>query len=191
MLDKEFINVVRERYGTHARLRREIIQLSAVAQNCAKKSIFAQHRDDAALCDRLLADAEARFAEARTVIAKSPELSQEGTYRAALEEYMEALLYRNFVRDGKVNPVEFPDADYETFIGALSDLTGELQRRQVKAAIERNLDEVARYQKAIEAIVAELLDMDLEGYLRNKFDQAKNSLRRAEEVLYDASLRLK
>jgi predicted translin family RNA/ssDNA-binding protein len=191
MLDKEFLAVVRERYGTHSRLRREIIKLSADAQNCAKKSIFAQHRDDVALCDRLLADAEARFAEARTVIAKSPELAQEGSYRSALEEYMEALLYRNFVRDGKVNPVEFPDADYETLIGALSDLTGELQRRQVKAAIERNLDEVARYQKAIEAIVAELLDMDLEGYLRNKFDQAKNSLRRAEEVLYDASLRLK
>jgi predicted translin family RNA/ssDNA-binding protein len=191
MLDKEFIKVVRERYSTHARLRREVIKLSADAQNSAKKSIFALHRDDLALCDQLLAAAEDKFAEVRAVIAKSPELSQEGSYRAALEEFMEGVLYRNFVRDGQVNPVEFPDVDYETIIGALSDLTGELQRRQVKAAIERNLDEVTRYQKAIEAIVAELLDMDLEGYLRNKFDQAKNSLRRAEEVLYDASLRLK
>lgn len=189
MLDKEFIKAIREKYMGHRGLRREVIKLSADAQNSAKKSIFAMHRDDAALADELLAAAEAKFGEARAVIAQSTELSQEGSYRAALEEYMEARLYRNFVRDGAVNPVEFPDADYETFIGALSDLTGEIQRRQVKAATERRLDEVARYKEAIEAIVGELLAMDLEGYQRNKFDQSKNNLRRAEEVLYDVSLR--
>jgi hypothetical protein len=31
--------------------------------------------------------------------------------------------------------------------------------------------------------------MDLEGSMRTKFDQAKNSLRRAEDVLYDLAMR--
>ena len=39
------------------------------------------------------------------------------------------------------------------------------------------------------AIVEAMLEMDLGGYLRNKFDQAKNGLRRAEDVHYDVTLR--
>jgi predicted translin family RNA/ssDNA-binding protein len=189
MLDQEFMKTLREKNAVHGKLRREIIKLAGDAQSSAKKAIFALHRDDREGTDARLAEAEAGFAAARAVIERSPELVKEGSYRAALEEFMEATLYRNFVRDGRVDPVDFPDADYETFIGALSDLTGEIQRRQVKAAIEGRVDEVARYKEAVEAIVGELLNMDLEGYLRNKFDQAKNSLRRAEDVLYDTSIR--
>ena len=37
--------------------------------------------------------------------------------------------------------------------------------------------------------VAGLTAMDFSGYLRTKFDQARGHLRRAEEILYDLSLR--
>ena len=189
MLDQKLVSSIAEKYAAHRRLRREIIKLAGDAQNRSKKAIFALHRGDADGADALLAEAEAKFNEVRERVATSPELVHEGSYRAALEEYVEAALYRNFLRDGEVKAIDLPDVDYATMLGGLSDLTGELQRRQVKAAIERDTEEAARLKEAIEQIVGALLDMDLEGYLRNKFDQAKNSLRRAEDVLYDLSLR--
>ena len=64
-----------------------------------------------------------------------------------------------------------------------------MQRRQVRLATEGKTAEVRSIKESMEAVVAELLDMDLGGYLRNKFDQAKNNLRRAEEVLYELSIR--
>lgn len=188
-MDLNFIKELGERYKSHRRDRREIIKLASDAQNNSKKSIFALHRDDREEADRLLAEAGERLAAIHKMVGANAELANEGSYRSALEEYMEAVLYRNFVVEGKVTAPEVTDANSETYIGALSDLTGELQRRQVKAGIERNHEEVARLKEAIEEIFGQLLDMDLEGYLRNKFDQAKNSLRRAEDVLYETSLR--
>jgi predicted translin family RNA/ssDNA-binding protein len=189
MLDQSFIDDLGGRYATHRKLRRDVINLASEGQNRAKKAIFALHRDDADGADQLLREAEAKFTAVRELAAQSPELSWEGSYRAALEEYAEAALYRNFLRDGEVRGMEYPDVDYATLLGGLSDLTGELQRRQVLAAIRRDDAEVARLREAIDRIVGALLNMDLEGYHRNKFDQAKNSQRRAEDVLYDVSLR--
>jgi predicted translin family RNA/ssDNA-binding protein len=97
---------------------------------------------------------------------------------------------RRYLADGVIGPAG-KDIDYDMHLGALCDLTGELQRRQVKAAIAGDADQVERLYAEIESIVGELLKMDLSGYLRNKFDQSKNSLRRAEEVRYDVSIRRK
>ena len=83
----------------------------------------------------------------------------------------------------------FEGVAHEIYLGGLSDLTGELQRRQVRLATDGKLEEVRKLKQAIEEIVVQLLEMDLTGYLRTKFDQAKNSLRRAEDVLYEVTLR--
>ena len=40
-----------------------------------------------------------------------------------------------------------------------------------------------------DAVVRGLTEMDFSGYLRTKYDQAKSHLRKAEEILYDLSLR--
>jgi hypothetical protein len=38
-------------------------------------------------------------------------------------------------------------------------------------------------------VVENLLRLDLTGYLRQKFDQAKKNLRQLEQILYDLRLR--
>jgi len=189
MLDKAYFSALKERQASHVAIRRELIARAATAQGEAKRAIFALHRDDAAGADILLTSAAAALSDIRGKIAGRPELADEGAYRAALEEYAEAALYRAWVKDGTVGPVAFEGVDHEIYLGGLSDLTGELQRRQVRLATDGKLDEVRKLKQAIEEIVVQLLEMDLTGYLRTKFDQAKNSLRRAEDVLYEVTLR--
>lgn len=189
MIDKFFFKELKKKYQAHSSGRRAVIAAASDAQHASKRAIFALHRDDRGGADELLAAAARSLADIRRMCADQPELAEEGSYRAALEEFTEAKLYQQFLADGKVGALADADIDYDTYLGGLSDLTGEIARRQVRVATAGDIKEAERLKDAIEAIVAELLDMDLSGYLRTKFDQAKNNLRRAEDVVYEITLR--
>jgi predicted translin family RNA/ssDNA-binding protein len=189
MIDRELLAGMRERLSAYEAARRDTIKTAGDALSNAKRAIFALHRDDRATAARLLAESRQLLDKVAATAADRPGLDEEGSYRAALEEFAEASLYSQFVESGKVGAIVGPTIDEDTYIGALSDLTGEMQRRQVRLATEGKVEDVKRIKDAIEEVIAELLEMDLGGYLRNKFDQAKNNLRRAEEVLYDVTLR--
>ena len=189
MLDTAYLERIRAHKSATSVGRREIIKYSGDALSASKRAIFALHRGDAAQADALLAEADALFAQARERIAVNPSLDGVGAYRAGLEEFVEATLYRQFVKDGSVGVVSYKDVDDDIYLSGLCDLVGELQRRQVKVATDGDTAAVAHIKDVMESIIAALLEMDLEGYLRNKFDQAKNALRRAEDVLYDVKLR--
>jgi predicted translin family RNA/ssDNA-binding protein len=189
MIDRGFLGKLTERYRLRAKARREISASATEAQSAAKRAIFALHRDDAAGAKELLAAAEAALDKASLAAGKDAQLVDEGAFVAAREEYAEAALYRMYVETGKVAKLRRADIGDGEFLGGLADLAGELQRRQVKAATEGRKEDVAALKAAIEEIVTSLVEIDLTGYLRTKFDQAKNALRRAEEVHYELSLR--
>jgi predicted translin family RNA/ssDNA-binding protein len=189
MLDRKYFDEIKNQHASYENARRAVIKISGDVLSAAKRAIFALHRDDAAGADALLKESAALIGQVVTLAGAVPGLTQEGSYRAALEEYVEASLYRAYVRDGGVGRVEGLDLDYEIYLGGLSDLVGELQRRQVRMATEGKTDEVRKIKEQIEIVVDALLELDLGGYLRNKFDQAKNALRRAEDVLYEVTLR--
>ena len=189
MLNKTFLeNINKERTAYRAE-RREVIKLSGDALNASKRAIFALHRDDMEQGEALLKEAGDLFLSVRELTEKTPRLADEGSYKAGLEEFVEASLYHQYVTTGKVDAVDFPDVRNDIYLGGLADLSGELQRRQVKAATKGNIEEVQKIKDAIEEIVSSLLAMDLDGYLRTKFDQTKNSLRRAEDILYEVTLK--
>lgn len=189
MLNKDFFGRIREARSAFVASRRELIKISGDTLSASKRAIFALHRDDFRGADELLGKARDGIGAVRDLIARDPELSNEGSYRAALEEFVEASLYRRFLENGGIGEVgglEIPDSVY---LAGLMDLVGELQRRQVRSATEGRADEVRDLNQIIGQIMEELLAMDLEGYLRTKFDQAKNSMRRSEDVLYEVNLR--
>lgn len=190
MLDKAVLERIRAHKAATSVGRREIIKCSGDALNASKRAIFALHRGDVAGADALLTEADGLFAQARERITGNPSLDGVGAYRAGLEEFVEAKLYRQFAADGTVGSIEYPDVDDDIYLSGLCDLVGELQRRQVKAATDGDTDAVLRIKEVMEDIVSSLLAIDLEGYLRTKFDQAKNAMRRAEDVLYDVKLRM-
>ena len=79
--------------------------------------------------------------------------------------------------------------DSDTFCGRMCDLPGELYRYAIKSATEKNFKAVKKCYDAAAEIIGELVDMDLTGYNRQKFDQAKQALQKLEQVVYEVSLR--
>ncbi len=184
---KVFSKIGRQ-YSAWRKARREVQVLSNEALNRSKRSIFAFHRDDVDGAESLLQEAEALFAQCDKKLKKMPHLADEGTYKAALEEYAEAQLYAQYRKSGSFGEVKRA-LDASIYLGGLCDATGEVVRFAVRRATQGDIEAVRHAYATVEAVVDFLLQLDLTGHLRNKFDQTKRNLRSLEQMLYELSLR--
>ncbi len=189
MLDKKYLTKVREELLSYSETRREVIKQAGDAQYLSKKAIFALQRDDLDIAEDCLDKAKAIIQGLNKANKKETGIFEEGSYRAAIEEYAEAKLFSSFVYKKTIGELKDFAIDSDTYIGGLSDVVGEILRYAIKSATEKKFDEVERCYLVAEAIVSEMVDMNLTGYNRQKFDQSKNALQKLEQIRYEVSLR--
>ncbi len=189
MLNQKLFARLKKEYDTYESARRSLIGVSNIALSKAKQAIFALHRDDEKGAVQLLSEVENTFTRLEKEFKKNDGLRWEGAYRAALEEYVEAKLFYDFSKYGKISEIKTVLIDADGYLAGLSDFTGELTRKAVQRATQGRHQEVEKLAKVVRDVVEQLIQFDLTGYLRTKYDQAKQNLRRVEEVLYDISLR--
>lgn len=189
MLDKKYFKKIREDVLSYTVKRRQVIDSANAAQHLSKKAIFALQRDDRGVAEKCLAEAGQLLSALYKKFASDHRLIDEGSYRAGLEEYAEAALFYQFLTDEKFGEIKGANIDPDIFIGGLCDVPGEILRYAVKSATERNFAMVKKCFAAAEEIIGEMVDMDLTGYNRNKFDQAKGALHKLQQVVYEVSLK--
>ncbi len=189
MLNKKYFQTVREELLSYAEKRREVIKSSGDAQHQAKRAIFALQRDDRPEAKKCLDTASELLMGLNKRYHKSPELFEEGSYRASLEEYVEAWLFHEYLEGRDMGPVNGLTVDPDLYVSGLADVPGEMLRYAIKAATERDFMMVKKCYQAAEMIVSEMVDMDLTGYNRQKFDQAKQALNKLQQVVYEVSLK--
>lgn len=168
--------------------RRELSDLAQRVLTESKRSMFAWHRDDPEAA-RLALRAATELLEAGLTREQAvPRLQAEGLWRSAKEEFVEAWLFAEYMERHtfqRLPPIE----EAEIVLGALSDVAGELARKAVLLGAKRAHAEVRQMLEAVQDIVELLLALDLTGSLRSKTDQARQHLRKIEEIHYDLSLR--
>ena len=148
----------------------------------SKRAIFSLHRDKEAR--REIREAERDLKKLRSMWKRESKLRYEGSIRAAMEEYLEALMYYTFVTKGTIEITTPFEPEYDETIGALADVTGELVRLSVAAATQGDKARVDTVHAVVEHVVEELLRCNLTGYLRQKFDDAKRNLHRVEDIRF-------
>ncbi len=191
MIDKKLFTQLQKDYESYDIGRRIIIKHSNDILKYSKQAIFALHRDNLKDAKKKIDEAGKELEYLAEKIKNEEGLKYEGSYLAALEEFVEANLFYQFIKTGKVGEIKEFTIGTNSYLGGFCDLTGEIVRRAVYLATKRKYKEVAKCQKAIEEILAQLIQMNLAGYLRTKFDQAKNSLRKIEDIMYDLELKRK
>ena len=174
---------------SYATKRRDVIKQSGDALHQAKRAIFALHRDNVAEAKEKLTAAENIFIDLGKTYRRESALLEEGSYLAALEEYIEARLMYQFITEGKIGEVKGVAVDSKVYIAGLCDLPGELYRYAIAAATKHDLKLVKTCAHLSDDIIGELIEFDLTSYLRTKFDQAKQANHRLEQVVYEVSLR--
>ncbi len=188
MINKTFIKKLKKNYIDSSSERRQIISLANVVLHDSKRVIFALHRGD-------IKKGEDKFKEIEKILAKLDKkfghkrVYQEGSYRAGVEEYVEAKMFYNVLTGKKIDKIKGVQLTYESYLGGICDTTGELVRRAVNEAARGNIKIAEDMKEIIGDVLAELVEFDMTGYLRTKYDQARGNLRKIEQINYEIKIR--
>ncbi len=188
MINKKFIQKLKKDYDQSNSERRQIISLSNIVLHDSKRIIFSLHRGDTE-------KAEASFKEVEKILVKLEKkfgfarLLEEGSYKAGVEEYVEAKMFYLLMQGKKIGAIKEIKIKYDSYLGGICDAMGELVRRATNKAAKGELDEVEKIKEIMNDIMAELVEFDMTGYLRTKYDQAKGHLRKIEQINYEVKIR--
>lgn len=178
-LQKEFLRYDEE--------REKLIKKSRDVLKLSKLVIYAVHRGELEKAGKLVEEMEKEKKELEKIAGHSGKMVYEGSYKIALQEYVEAVLYYNFVKTGKLSELKVMA---EHFILGLCDLPGELMRRAVFLAGKGKAEEVAKIRDIVDEIYGELLKFDFrDNEIRRKVDGVKYELAKLEDLVLN--LRLK
>ena len=188
MINKKFIQQLKKEHDERSGQRRQIISLANIVLHDSKRVIFSLHRGD-------VKKAEAKLKEIEKILAKLESkfnytrINEEGAYRAAAEEYAEAKFFYLVISGKKIDSFKKVKLSHESYLGGICDLTGELNRRAINQAAAGKTKEVEKIKAIINDIMTELVEFDMTGYLRTKYDQAKGNLRKIEQINYEIKIR--
>jgi len=188
MIDKKFLESLRHDYSANEKERRQIISASNNLLFEAKKIIFSLQRQDLKEGEKKLSELESLFKDLVKRFGLD-RLKKEGAYKAAAEEYLEAKTLYLVIKKKKIEPIKDLEFDYEAYLGGICDLIGELVRYATNQAAKGKFAEVYKIKKIAEEIMAQLIDFDMTGYLRTKYDQARGHLRKLEQMTYEIRLK--
>jgi predicted translin family RNA/ssDNA-binding protein len=187
-INKKFVDKLKNEYMEGEGERRQIISLSNVALHESKRAIFALHRKetDKAMeklneVEQILQKLEKKFGFSR--------INEEGSYKAAVEEYAEAKFFSFIVKGNKIDTIKEVKLEADSYLGGLCDTTGEMIRLAINEAASGHPEEVEKIKNMINEIMSELVEFDMTGYLRTKYDQAKGNLRKIEQIDYEIKIR--
>jgi predicted translin family RNA/ssDNA-binding protein len=188
MINKKFVEQLKKDYREQESERRQIISLSNNVLFHSKKAIFALHRNEIKIADSKLKEMEDSLLQLEKKFGIK-RIEEEGAYRAAIEEYVEAKLLSFVIKGEKIDRIKKLKLGNDAYLGGICDLLGELVRRATNEAAAGNFDQVEKIKKLSNDIMDQLIDFDMTGYLRTKYDQARGHLRKLEQMAYEIKLR--
>ncbi|MFA7087886.1 MAG: hypothetical protein WC146_00925 [Patescibacteria group bacterium] len=188
MLNEKFLETLKTDYQANESQRRQIISASNNILFEAKKTIFALQRQDFKVAEEKLEEMETALKNLQKKFGEN-RLNREGAYKAAAEEYLEGKTFYTVIKNKKITAVPGIELNYESYLGGICDLIGELVRYATNQAAKGKFSEVGKIKKSAEDIMSQLLDFDMTGYLRTKYDQARGHLRKLEQMAYEIKIR--
>jgi translin len=161
---------------------RDVLKLS-------KQLIYAVHRDTADAV-KLVGHIKKEKTELEKLAGQDVFLQTEGSYRVALQEYAEAMLYYGFIHQGKLPTRKELGLSPTHYVLGLCDLPGELVRKAVFLAGKGKSKEVVAIRDLVDKLYGVLLTFDFrDNETRRKFDSVKYDLRKLEDLVLDLKLK--
>jgi predicted translin family RNA/ssDNA-binding protein len=189
MLNKKDFEAMRKEMDAFDKNREDLIAQSREVIKLSKKIIYAIHRKD-------MKEASASVSEIKQKVksimklTEATELEFAGARRAALQEYVEAICYFEFIKGGKVPTHTDLGLDPETYLLGICDLSGELVRNAIHEVIDGDTKSALKVKDVVTELFWELSQFDFRnGELRRKFDGIKYDLKKLEDLALQLKLR--
>lgn len=190
MIDKQAFARMREEMEKFDAQREKLIKQSRDVLKLSKKAIYSLHRNDVVQAKKQLRQASAQNKKLHSLASKDCRLATTGAYSEALEEFVEARCFLNYLTNKKLPTPKQLKVDTEVFLGGVCDLVGELVRRAINAAAEGDEKTPFEIKETVSAIYGEMMLFDFRNIpLRKKFDSIKYGLEKLETLALDLILK--
>lgn len=184
MIDSSEFSEIRKELKDAEEKRELVIRKSRDIIMLSKQVIYAAQRGNLKRAEELCADIK------KEALALPKEYCGTEMEAVALQEYVEAVCFFEFLKSGKLLTRKELSVDTENYLLGLCDLTGELVRQAVNAAINKRFGEALKIKDFVSEIYGEFLQFDLRGgQLRNKADSIKWNLKKLEDLALTISVK--
>jgi translin len=160
---------------------RALTQARTLTRHCAN-AIRAIHRDEYALANEHLQEAQQLVQAMRENLKDLPELLYAGYTQDAFKEYAEAALVYALINNGDFPSPDDLGLESATYLQGLAEVVGELRRRCLDMLLKNNPEEAERLMAEMDDIYAILVTMDypdaITGGLRRLTDVARGIIER-------------
>ena len=133
---KDFEKLIKE-IASYDTQRELLIKKSRDVLKLSKQMIYALHRGTKA--DTLVKQLQREKKELDKLTVHHKGMDFEGSYSEALQEFVEALCYYEYIKNNRIPGNDELGVSAEDYLGGISDLTGELTRKAVILAISKDL----------------------------------------------------
>jgi predicted translin family RNA/ssDNA-binding protein len=185
MINKQDFKKIREKLSRYDSNREKLIKKARDVLKLSKQLIYTIHRKNLKEAKELVDELNKEKKILDKIASSDKKLFYEGSYSQAMQEYVEALTYYGFIKNGKIPILSALKVNEQDYLMGICDLTGELGRKAVTIA-HKSPKEVEKIKNLVEEIFGEFIKFDLRnGNLRKKADSIKWNLKKLEEVMYD------
>lgn len=189
-LDVQDFARLRARFDQFEQKRELLIAKSREIVNFSKQAIYAVHRGALSESSKLIKGMEGKVAELKKITGAFSSLDYSGSVKVAIQEYVEAATLYEFVKNRNIPSSSELNVEPEYYLLGLCDLTGELVRMAVNAAIHGDYTQALEIKDCVAEIYGEMLKFDFRnGELRKKFDGIKYDLKKLEDLALDIKLK--
>lgn len=181
---EELSDRIRESFERLNEMRDQALAQSRNLTRSAARAIRAIHREDAALAQQHLHEANDLANALRQGLSENPDLYFSGYVQDALKEFCEAhLTVATILNQEWPNPEEL-GVEFATYLNGMAEVVGELRRRIMDIMRAGHSQEVERLLDVMDDIYAQLVTMDypdaLTYGLRRRTDIARSIIERTQ-----------
>lgn len=160
LISSKDLKQIQESLTSFDEIREKMLAVSRVATRLSDWSIIQMHRNDMERAEISLKEAKEALVQIRDLVKNTPELRQTGSVLVAYQEYVEALLLRGLLKEGKLASLKEVDVEPVPYILGILDLIGELRRVTLNHLRRGKGNEADKTLKVMEELYEAVLTLD-------------------------------
>lgn len=160
LISSKDLKQIQESLTSFDEIREKMLAVSRVATRLSDWSIIQMHRNDMERAEISLKEAKEALVQIRDLVKNTPELRQTGSVLVAYQEYVEAVLLRGLLKEGKLASLKEVDVEPVPYILGILDLIGELRRVTLNHLRRGKGGEADKTLKVMEELYEAVLTLD-------------------------------
>ena len=186
MIDQKEMETLKSEIEAFDEKRESLIKDSRNVVKTSKLLIYSIHRNELDKAEELVGQIKKELEELKKHTSAHKELEFAPSLKIAVQEYVEALTFFYFIKEKRLATSKELGADAESYLLGVCDLTGELVRKAINSAIEKDFKLSVDIKEFVSELYGEMLKFNFRnGQLRKKFDSIKYDLKKLEDLVYD------